>query len=338
MSRKLRVANSHYHVAHLLAPTIAYEWGFFEQEGVGEVEIVGGGLVPAFVERVALATAAHEKGIDIIVDARPPAIFWANSQGKGWYIVGCWRSQMPFKFFAIPEITSLQQLAGRKVARRDQGCISSTALSFQLETVGMDPATDVEWVSGYPTVPHHAADALLAGKVDCAPVPANYAPRVKERGFVEIIDMQSVYAEGRPDRIIAATEACINEQGQRLQGFLRAMVRAYWMLRNTKYLPYVTALDQRLRKDSYAAQEQYEWTAPDVLESLPFPIDGKPPVRGLERLAVESQRLSELPAEYDFRSSLRLELIDSAFAELSARPELAGELREMEAIVSRWGY
>jgi ABC-type nitrate/sulfonate/bicarbonate transport system substrate-binding protein len=338
LARRLRVANSHYHVAHLLAPWIGNEWGYFEEEGVGEVDIISGGLVPASVERLGLAIACHEKGIDIVVDAKPPAIYYANNQKKDWYIVGCWRSQMPFKFFAVPEITSLEGLVGRKIARRDVGCISSSALSVQLIAAGIDPAKDVQWVSGYPTVPHQAADALLEGKVECAPVPANYAPRIKERGYVELLDMMKIYSQGRPDRIIAASRAIIEEDPDRVRGFLRGMIRGFWMIRNSKYLTYVAALDQRLRKDSYASQEHYEWAEPEVLESLPFPMDGKPSIAGLERLADEAKMLGDLTESYDFHESLRLDFVEGAFDDLRSRPALQAQLRETEAVVAKWGY
>lgn len=44
--KKLRIANSHYHAAHLVPAAVAQEKGFFKEDGV-EVEIIGGGLLPA---------------------------------------------------------------------------------------------------------------------------------------------------------------------------------------------------------------------------------------------------------------------------------------------------
>ena len=67
-------------------------------------------------------------------------------------------------------------------------------------------------------------------------------------------------------------------------------------------------------------------------------MDGKPPIAGLERLAVESKRLGELREDYEFRDSLELGMVDAAYEDLRARPELQTDIREMEAIVQKWGY
>ncbi len=45
--RPLRIAPSHYHVGHIVPATVAREMSFFEEEGLDEYEIVGGGIIPA---------------------------------------------------------------------------------------------------------------------------------------------------------------------------------------------------------------------------------------------------------------------------------------------------
>ncbi len=53
--RPLRIAPSHYHVGHIVPATVAREMSLFEEEGLDEHEIVGGGIIPGLAEKVALA-------------------------------------------------------------------------------------------------------------------------------------------------------------------------------------------------------------------------------------------------------------------------------------------
>lgn len=72
---KIRVATSHYHVGHAIAPMAALEKGFFKEEGLDRFELLLEGLIPGFVEKEALSVAMEEHPARFLADAGPTRDF-----------------------------------------------------------------------------------------------------------------------------------------------------------------------------------------------------------------------------------------------------------------------
>ena len=176
--RPLRIAPSHYHVGHIVPAMVAKEMLFFEDEGLEEYEIVGGGLIPAVAEGIGLRRAMKEKSIDIVPDPKPLSVFSLRDKGEDIYIIGCWRNRQPTSFVGAKGIRTLADLKGRRIGTRDLGGIGYTLLGTQLRKVGLNPEKDVTWVTGSR---FHAQDNPMAtlrrGEVDCVHLGSDDDPR-----------------------------------------------------------------------------------------------------------------------------------------------------------------
>jgi len=129
---------------------IAKEMSFFEEEGLEEYEIVGGGIIPALAEKIALRRAMKEKSIDIVPDAKPLAIFSLRDKREDIYIIGCWRNRQNACFIGSKDVKRLADLRGKKIGIRDLGGISYTLLSTNMRKAGLDPqAIVVGYCNGF---------------------------------------------------------------------------------------------------------------------------------------------------------------------------------------------
>lgn len=84
-----------YHVGHSISVSVARDQGYFVEEGLGEIEFDGRGLLPRRYEREALALTMEERGVDLALGAGPATAFWQRAHGADLYIVGGWRLDGP---------------------------------------------------------------------------------------------------------------------------------------------------------------------------------------------------------------------------------------------------
>ena len=182
---------------------------------------------------------------------------------------------------------------------------------------------------------------MRAGKVDCAPVAVWEAEELKKEGFNALVTLQQQYPNGRPERIIAATGRILEERPELVKAFLRAMIRAYWFMRDMpKNFEYLYNLERRLRGASPDPEEQsvkFAGESPQHLESMPFPVNGL--ATGFEDLLREEKAIGDL--NYDvppIKDVSAQDLVTAAFNELCARPELQEEFSRVSAVARRWGY
>jgi hypothetical protein len=119
------------------------------------------------------------------------------------------------------------------------------------------------------------------------------------------------------------------------------MIRAYWFMRDQpKNFGYVSNLERRLRQQSPDPEERtvrLSCDTPTLLESMPFPMDGLP--TGFEELLEEERACGKLNYDVpDLKQVCALDLVKEAYAELSHRENLQGELEHMRSVKQRWGY
>ncbi len=70
---------------------------------------------------------------------------------------------------------------------------------------------------------------------------------------------------------------------------------------------------------------------------MPFPLDGR--ATGFEDMLKEEARLGELNYEVPpIKDVCAQDLVEEAFRELRARPELEEEFQRLKVIEGRWGY
>lgn len=341
--RPLRIGPSCYHVLHLVPPTIAdelnyfYDEGLHDEEGLESYEIVPDSHAPFMFEKQTLWQTMKERGIDVTMDVKPSTVAFLQQQGKGLRIIAGWRNQMAFFVVGRSGLSRLKDLVGKRVGIIDPDDILVTMLTYWLLQEGIDPRTDIQWVTGVDT--RRGPFALREQRVDAAFVDSLDLGELADEGFEQIFTVASHYPEGRPDRVIAATERAIEERPDDLTAFIKGMIRAYWFIRRKENIAFTAAIEARLRRHSHDPDERArmaQFGSAVQAEMMPFPIDGLP--TGLEQYLREAVAIGAIDEYIEPEKVARLDLAEEAFAELSARPDLADDLQRARQVHLKYGF
>jgi len=272
------------------------------------------------------------------MDVKPSSVVYLNRRGAKLRIIAGWRNQSPSWVMGTPHVRSLSDLKGQLVGLKDFGNIRYYALAYQIQKAGLDPQADVRYIRGISDGP----TALRQGKVDAAFVNIEEGPAMMEDGFTKLLDLSIMYPEGRPDRIIAATEEFLNERPDWANAYVKAMIRAYWFMRiMPENFGYLTNLEKRMRYQSFDPEEPNIPLAcgtPLACELMPFPYDGQ--ATGFEGYLKEWVELGELDDEdvATLQESLRTDITREAYSELAARADLKDHLARVKEVSARIGY
>lgn len=343
-NEKIRIATSSYHIGHSIAPMAALEKGFFREEGFEDFELLTEGLIPSFVEKQALSTAMKERGIQIVLGAQIPSVLSLHSQGEDLQIVFGWRFVPQADWYAAPGIKSFKDLKGKKIGIRDKGSTGPTRVLWNLiRKAGLDPDEDVIWVEDRIFAYHRTrdhVDAMKEGKVDCLQSSPPFSEELEKMGASLLVSARKLFPKGKPMAVIAARRSVVDERGQELRAFLRAILRGFWFERDKNNFPYLADLEKRLRAASPSADERAlrMLTSPDRLELRPLPVDGQVPIDGLKEIVEEMKETGELPSNYSVEGVLVEEPVRDAFENLMSRKQLQAEWQRIKQVVERQGY
>ena len=344
MIDRLRMGPACYHVLHVLPPMVAHEMNYFVEEGLVDrngrpaYDILPGGLSPFNAEKVSLAQSMKEKGVHIAMDVKPSTVVYLNRRGAKLRIIAGWRNQSPNWVMGKSHIKSLADLKGQLVGLKDFGNIRYYALAYQIQKAGLDPQADVRYTRGV----SDGATALRSGKVDAAFVTVEEGPGMLDEGFTKLLDLSIMYPEGRPDRVIAATEEFLNERPDWANAYVKGMIRAYWFMRiMPDNFAYLNNLERRMRHQSFDPEEQViplSCRTPLACELMPFPADGQ--ASGFDKYLKEWVELGELDDEdcATLQESLRSDIVREAFSELQSRAGLKDQLARAREVAARIGY
>jgi ABC-type nitrate/sulfonate/bicarbonate transport system substrate-binding protein len=330
---------------HQVPVRAAHEMNFFYDEGLKTAhgslayELLTDSMVPFGLEKLGISQAMKEKSVDIALDVQSRTVFYQRGRGADLYIIAGWRNQHTNVWVGPPHIKSLEDLKGKRVGISDFNSIRHWAIQIQLKKAGLDLDKEVEWVRiGVNSQLHK--DAIRGGRVECAPVPPWYAEDLVAEGCNILVSPADQYPDGRPERIIAATGRILEEKPDMVKAFLRGLVRSYWFVRDMpKNYEYITNLEKRIRLTSPDPEERIIHAPRSLrdLEAMPFPVDGR--ATGFEDMLKEEERLGELNYNVPpIKEVCAQDLVDEAFKELSARPDLQEEYQRLKKVEERWGY
>jgi ABC-type nitrate/sulfonate/bicarbonate transport system substrate-binding protein len=342
--RPLRIGPSCYHVLHLVPPTIADQLNYFYEEGLRDeygretYEIVPESHAPFMFEKQALWQTMKERAIDVTMDVKPSTVAFLRQQGKGLRVIAGWRNQMAFYLVGRPELQSLKDLVGKRVGIIDPEDIIVTMISYWMIQEGIDPHHEIEWVRGIDT--RRGPSALREGRADAAFVDSLDLPALVGDGYRQIFDVGAHYRDGRPDRVIAATERVIDERPDDLKAFIKAMIRAYWFIRRQpENFEFTAAIEARLRRHSPDPDERARMAqmgSAVQAEMMPFPIDGM--ATGLHQYLEEAVTIGAIDDYIEPAKISQLELAKDAYEELTKRPELQADLERARQVVAKYGF
>jgi hypothetical protein len=228
----LRLAAGHRHYDHRLGPFLAKERGYFSAEGIEDVSIVATGED----DHTVAAMLAGE--IDIGLDISPAKIIEANLAGADFRIIGSMQNGVRQVLTSKPEITSIEQLRGRRIHVVEQGSgVDWHPLRILLRKNGMDPDRDVVTVYNAPFPAFANADAAFKADIcDARMMLIKEAPALREAGYSILHDFTQDYPAEYPQRTIVVTQRLIAEHPAIVEGFMKALIRAYrFMADGTNY-------------------------------------------------------------------------------------------------------
>lgn len=346
LEQPLLIANVNYHVGHWVAIYVAEEQGLFKEEGLTRYDYERGGLLPGPLEREGLALAVKEHGVDIAPAADTEAAIYQRAQGAEIYVVGGWRYTPFLKWYGSKHVTDISKLRGGKIGVRESSADGGGLVEFFVEEAlrqaGVNPETEVEWVQdpafGYRNNPAHI-EMLRSGKVNAITSSPPFSDQLENEGYPVILDPNKVFPR-RPGKVTVAPRRTIEERAEELRSYLRAIIRAFWFMRDVKNFEYLHDLEARLRKVTHNENERrlFIASAPDRVDSWALPIDGGIQPQALERIIQEMVKRGRLERPISLKEVLRDDAVRDAYREVSSRAKLKPAFDTAMAAVEKYGF
>jgi ABC-type nitrate/sulfonate/bicarbonate transport system substrate-binding protein len=344
LDQPILIANSNYHVGHQIAIFVAKEQGFFSEEGLKEFDYDSRGLIPGPIERDGLAMAIKNHGVDIAPAVDVEAAIYQRSLGTDVYITGGWRYTPFLKWYGAKHVTDMSKLRGGSIGMREKEGLVEVFITDALRQAGVDPNKEVQRVYdpvfGYRNNPVHM-ERLRSGKIDAITSQPPYADQLEREGYPMILDPNKIFPR-RPGKLTVATGQMIEKRADELKAYFRAIIRAFWFMRDVKSFEYLKDLEARLRKTNTHNEDERGVvaivTSPDRVESWALPIDGGVAPSAIERIVGEMVKGGKLARPIPAKDILRDEPVKQAYRDVSARPELKSALNIALAAEQKYGF
>ncbi len=241
---------------------IAAERGFLEKEGlrVRFIQFQGANL---------MLTALLAGEVDYITIL--PFIAGAAVRGLPVKIVAAVTKSSGYAIVSRPEINSLKDLKGKRIAINSFGSSADYAIYTALSRSGLDPNRDVtlQAISGSPDA---RFAALIGGTVDATVVNSPFKYRAEQKGFRTLLSVREMAEFVRiPVTGVSTAQKKIEKEPDEIVRLLRALRAAILFLQGQREIG-VGLMEQTLKLDRAAAErfyslyrEQYnpELTLPD---------------------------------------------------------------------------
>lgn len=255
-----------------VSPTQAAAWyaqekGLFQKYGL-DIELT-------FIASGSKAVAALISGDMEICQVAISGVVNAVAAGKDVVFIAGLVNTYPGSLYVKPAITSAELLKGRVIAVSQPGSAASSATSLVLRKLGLDPATDVTYVSVGSDGERFIA--LATGQVDGALLFPPATLKAREKGFVNLYDLGKTKL---PYQLtgIGTSQALIKKDRAAVIAFVKANIEAVAMMKKdpdgTK-----AVLAKYLELDPVAEAANLDETYQEIIskgfESRPYPtIEG----------------------------------------------------------------
>lgn len=249
----------------MLPTLVAEHSGHFSQEGLGTTLVV-------FRSGVQLMQSLIGGDTQIALCSAPEFI---QAVGAGARVKAPWGNSnlMPFALISRPEIRTLQELKGKKIAVSSLGSLTDFLTRYVLKNKGLDPS-QVSFISigGVPT----RFAALLSASVDASLISSAHFSRAKEAGLNFLFILSDLIPEW-PLSLVCVREEMLSQRESEFRTFLRAYRQGVVTAKKNPEAG-IRALRRGLRFDDKTAAEGYY----AYVNSLPD--DGHIAEKGMELL------------------------------------------------------
>ncbi len=344
LDQPILIANSNYHVGHQVAMAVAQEQGFFKEEALQQYDYDSRGLIPGPLERDGLALAMKNHGVDIATAVDVEAAIDQRARGAEIYIVGGWRYTPFLKWYGAKHVTDMSKLRGGRIGMREKEGLVEVFITDALRQAGVDPFKDVQWVYdpvfGYRNNPAHM-EMLRSGRIEAITSQPPFSDQLQREGYPMILDPNKIFPR-RPGKLTVATKQMIEKRAEELKAYFRAIIRAFWFMRDVSHFEYLRDLEARLRRTRTHNEDERGTvaivTSPDRVESWALPIDGAVAASAIERIVGEMVDKGTLASAIPVADILRDDAVSKAFREVSARPELRSALDIALVAQEKYGF
>jgi NitT/TauT family transport system substrate-binding protein len=234
---------------------VAKERGFFREEGL-DVELI---------VMQAIQTIQATMGKSLQFASATGSAVSAAVNGADIKVILAVTDRPSFDLIAQPNITSVQQLRGKKIGTGGVGSLAEILSRRILIANNVKP----EEVTILATGPSHVTYVSLKAKViDAAPLQMPLTFTAQDEGFRKLAAAGDVYQSVQGG--LATTKAVLTEQPEMVTKVVRAMLRAIRLIKSDrKYgIEFIKGpwLDLGKERDKIAARV-YDAAAPDLLEN-----------------------------------------------------------------------
>src|SRR5688572_12339572 len=234
---------------------VAKERGFFREEGL-DVELI----VMQAIQTIQATLGNSTQFASATGSAVSSAV-----RGADIKVILAVTDRPSFDLIVQPNITSVQQLRGKKIGTGGVGSLAEILARRILEVNGVRP----EEVAILATGPSHVTYLSLKAKViDAAPLQMPLTFTAQDEGFRKLVDAGDVYRAVQGG--LAATKTMLSEQPELVTKVVRAMMRAIRLIKSDrKYgIEFIKGpwLDIGKEPEKIAARV-YDIAAPALLEN-----------------------------------------------------------------------
>ena len=238
---------------------VAHDAGFFAKEGL-EDQII---LIPSATQ-LAQVTVAGD--VDIASLGGGPVIA-ADLSGADLKLIGNNVNKLIFSLHTKPEIKSIEELRGKRLAVSRFGSSSDVAARHALRKFNLDPLKDITLMQlGSMS---NMFGALKSGAVEASMVSPPTQFLSEKMGFKELFsvtDMNLAY----PNPGMAVSGDLIRRKPDIIERFLRAYVRAIHFARSDRDSTIKTLAKYTTVTDPMLLSKTYDFYMSKVLERAPY--------------------------------------------------------------------
>jgi ABC-type nitrate/sulfonate/bicarbonate transport system substrate-binding protein len=155
----------------------------------------------------------------------------ANLQGHDVVLIAASENAYAYSVVALPGITRIEQLRGKKLGVSGFGSASHNAALILLSRFKLEPNKDVAIVVAGPTMDRLAA--MSAGSIDATLLTATEMVTAKKRGYGEIYDMLDMGVEIQGNGF-ATSRSYIKAEREIVKGALKGYVEAIYYIYHNK--------------------------------------------------------------------------------------------------------
>lgn len=255
---RLRIAYSSISAAYT-GIWVAQDAGFFAKEGLDSQIIFIGSATQ-------LAQVLVANDVDIASLGGGP-VMAASLSGADLKVIGNNVNKLIFSIHAKPEIKSLEDLRGKRIAVSRFGSSSDVAARHALRKHNLDPLKDITLMQLGTMA--NMFGALKSGAVEASMVSPPTQFLSEKMGFKEILsvtDMDLAY----PNPAMAVSGDLIRKKPDIIDRFMRAYVRAMHRAKSDRKSTIKTLAKYTTITDSVILSRAYDFYMGKVLERAPY--------------------------------------------------------------------